>query len=157
MVKSSVSFLIGFSLIDSTKGANCVCDRATVVLYQETGSCSPLIVYESITSIVNSCLSSCVSFVRVYLNVSKTVFPPNLFTFFSKEKGATKSNSRTNTESNSTTKNQGEFSSRYVAMHSDIVVNFSCDPGSGVGSGQTRFILNDADNAFLNRFFQVKL
>ena len=85
--------------------------------------------------------------------------------FFSKEKGATKSNSRTktesnsttNTDSNSTTKNQGEFSSRYVAMHSDIVVNFSCDPGSGVGSGQTRFILNDADNAFLNRFFQVKL
>lgn len=75
--------------------------------------------------------------------------------FFSKEKGATKSNSRTNTESNSTTKNQGEFSSRYVAMH--IVVNFSCDPGSGVGSGQTRFILNDEDNAFLNRFFQVKL
>ena len=90
MVKSSVSFLIGFSLIDSTKGANCVCDRATVVLYQETGSCSPLIVYESITSIVNSCLSSCVSFVRVYLNVSKTVFPPNLFTFFFKRKRSNK-------------------------------------------------------------------
>lgn len=80
-----------------------------------------------------------------------------IYLLFSKEKGATESNSKTNTESNSTTKNQGQPSSRYVAMHSDILVNFSCDPGSEVGSGQTRFILNDADNAFLNRFLQVKL
>lgn len=80
------SLSLGRQYIDSTKGANCVCDRATVVLYQETGSCSPLIVYESITSIVNSCLSICVSFVRVYLNVSKTVFPPNLFTFFKRKR-----------------------------------------------------------------------
>ena len=146
-MKFSVSFLSGFSLIDSKKGANCVCDRATVVSYQETGSCSPLIVYGSInSSIVNSCLSICVPVVTVYLSLSFRL----IYLFLFKRKRRYRKQLQGGSETTAV-----QVCCKLI--HSNILVKFTCDPGSGIWSGQTLFILNDADTAFLNRFFQLKL